>query len=265
MITNKPIDVFSQYKFANPSVFGSSFYLFRNRYFDMTGYGKYTPVMKQAMETEFTQRLHSIAFRATKAECLDLPDTTDVIQRVDLEPAALRAYRQLVKDSYTELQDGAVTITNVLTRLLRLSQLTGGFLGSDEDPRPEQVSSLLDALEEILESVDGQKLVIIARFLPEIRAIEQLLTRKGIRYAIIHGGLNNRAAQVSAFQRCDSAPIPRSHPPAERCPLPACRASRHRWPRMASNGPRPSLRISTCWPALNTCSWCKRLGLGGHG
>ena len=161
VITNKPIDVFSQYKFADPSVFGGSFYIFRNRYFDMTGYGKYTPVMKQAMETEFTQRLHSIAFRATKAECLDLPDTTDVIQRIDLEPAALRAYRQLVKDSYTELQDGAVTVTNVLTRLLRLSQLTGGFLGSDDDPRPEKVSSAkLDALEEILESADGQKLVI---------------------------------------------------------------------------------------------------------
>ena len=201
VITNKPIDVFSQYKFANPSVFGRSFFIFRNRYFDMTGYGKYTPVMKQAMETEFTQRLHSIAFRATKAECLDLPDTTDVIQRIDLEPIALRAYRQLVKDSYTELQDGAVTVTNVLTRLLRLSQLTGGFLGSDEDPRPEQVSSAkLDALEEILESADGQKLVIIARFIPEIQAIEQLLTRKGIRYSIIHGGITDRAAQVSAFQ-----------------------------------------------------------------
>ena len=46
VITNKPIDVFSQYKFADPSVFGGSFYLFRNRYFDMVGYGKYTPVMK---------------------------------------------------------------------------------------------------------------------------------------------------------------------------------------------------------------------------
>ena len=45
VITNKPIDVFSQYKFADPSVFGGSFYLFRNRFFDMTGYGKYTPVI----------------------------------------------------------------------------------------------------------------------------------------------------------------------------------------------------------------------------
>ena len=37
IITNKPIDVFSQYKFVDPSVYGNSFYLFRNRYFDMVG------------------------------------------------------------------------------------------------------------------------------------------------------------------------------------------------------------------------------------
>ena len=37
VITNKPIDVFSQYKFADPSVYGNSFYLFRNRYFDIVG------------------------------------------------------------------------------------------------------------------------------------------------------------------------------------------------------------------------------------
>ena len=58
VITNKPVDVFSQYKFADPQVYGNSFYLFRNRYFDMVGYGNYTPVMKKSMETEFMERLH---------------------------------------------------------------------------------------------------------------------------------------------------------------------------------------------------------------
>ena len=29
--------MFSQYKFADPRVYGNSFYLFRNHYFDMTG------------------------------------------------------------------------------------------------------------------------------------------------------------------------------------------------------------------------------------
>ena len=118
VITNKPIDVFSQYKFADPAVFGSSFYLFRNRYFDMVGYGNYTPVMKKSMEAEFTEKLHSIAFRATKAECLDLPECTDIVQRVELEPAARRVYLQLVKDSYADLSSGSVTVTNVLTKAI---------------------------------------------------------------------------------------------------------------------------------------------------
>jgi SNF2 family DNA or RNA helicase len=47
IITNKAIDVFSPYKFLNPAVFGNSFYAFRNRYFDMTGYCNHTPVMKR--------------------------------------------------------------------------------------------------------------------------------------------------------------------------------------------------------------------------
>ena len=227
VITNKPIDVFSQYKFADPSVYGNSFYLFRNRYFDMVGYGNYTPVMKKSMEAEFTDKLHSIAFRATKAECLDLPEFTDIIQRVELEPAALRTYRQLVKDSYAELAEGSVTVTNVLTRLLRLSQLTGGFIGNDDDPTAEQISTAkLDALSDLIDSCgladfsnrqdqslrdsetqrvsalaeDNRKLVVIARFIPEIHAIGKLLTKKGIRSAQISGEVKDRSAQIEAFQ-----------------------------------------------------------------
>ena len=203
VITNKPLDVFSQYKFADPRVYGPSFYLFRNRYFDLVGYGNHTPVMKRSMEEEFTEKLHSIAFRATKAECLDLPETTDIVQRVELEPNAMRTYRQLVKDSYAELAGDTVTATNVLTRLLRLSQLTGGFLGGDDSSRPEQVSSAkLDALSDIVDSAeqDDRKLVIIARFVPEIHAIGKMLEKKDIRYAQISGEIKDRDAQVASFQ-----------------------------------------------------------------
>lgn len=203
VITNKAIDVFSQFKFVNPAIFGQSFYAFRNRYFDMVGYGNHTPVLKKSMETELTEKLHSISFRATKAECLDLPETTDVIRQVELEPAALRVYRGLVKESYAELSSGEVTAPNILTRLLRLSQLTGGFIGNDETAAVEQISAAkLSALEDILDgaAAEGKKLVIIARFIPEIRAICKLLEKRGLRYSYITGEVKNREEQVSAFQ-----------------------------------------------------------------
>lgn len=203
VITNKAIDVFSQFKFVNPAIFGQSFYAFRNRYFDMVGYGNHTPVLKKSMEAELTEKLHSISFRATKAECLDLPETTDAIRQVELEPAALRVYRGLVKESYAELSIGEVTAPNILTRLLRLSQLTGGFIGNDETAAVEQISAAkLSALEDILDgaAAEGKKLVIIARFIPEIRAICKLLEKRGLRYSYITGEVKNREEQVSAFQ-----------------------------------------------------------------
>lgn len=203
VITNKAIDVFSQFKFVNPAIFGQSFYAFRSRYFDMVGYGNHTPVLKKSMEAELTEKLHSISFRATKAECLDLPETTDVIRQVELESAALQVYRGLVKESYAELSSGEVTAPNILTRLLRLSQLTGGFIGNDETAAVEQISAAkLSALEDILDgaAAEGKKLVIIARFIPEIKAICKLLEKRGLRYSYITGEVKNREEQVSAFQ-----------------------------------------------------------------
>ena len=203
VITNKAIDVFSQYKFVDPTIFGNSFYAFRNKYFDMVGYGGYTPVLKESMKDELIEKLHSIAFRATKAQCLDLPPTTDIIRYIELEPKAMSIYRSLVKDSFAELGKSEVTVTNVLTKLLRLSQLTGGFLGNDEGSVCQQVSkSKLEALEDIVDNAvqSGEKIVVIARFLAEIKAIKKLLEKKHILYSQVSGEVKDRGTQIHSFQ-----------------------------------------------------------------
>lgn len=210
VITNKAIDVFSQYKFINPSIFGKSFYVFRNRYFDMVGYGNHTPVLKKSMKQELSAKLHSIAFRATKNECLDLPDTVDIVRKVELEPKVIKIYESLVKESYAELADGEVTTPNVLTRLLRLSQITGGFIGNDDGDAVQEVSNAkLSVLEDIVDSAlqEGKKLVIIARFVAELKAICKMLNKKGINHSLIMGGVKNREEQVSQFQNDPDVPI----------------------------------------------------------
>lgn len=203
VITNKAIDVFSQYKFLDPTIYGKSFYTFRNRYFDMVGYGKHTPLLKKSMESELKEKLHSIAFVATKAECLDLPETTDIVRYIELEQDAMNIYKHLVRDSFLELKDSKVTATNILTKLLRLSQLTGGFLGDDECKKIHQVSTAkLRALEDIVDDVteSGKKLVVIARFIPEIDKIMNLLSKKKLKFSIITGNVKNRSEQIEKFQ-----------------------------------------------------------------
>ena len=202
VITNREIDVFSQYRFAAPEVFGRSFYSFRCKYFYMGGYGSHTPFFRTTMTDEFLQRLHSIAFRVRKEECLDLPDITEEIRMVDLEPDAAKLYAQIEEESYAEMQDSEVTAANVLTRILRLSQITGGFL-KDDDGNITQVShAKLEALSDIIDSAmeEDEKLVIMGRFVAELDAIEQMLETKKIGYAVVRGGVNDRAEQVASFQ-----------------------------------------------------------------
>ena len=202
-ITNKAIDIFSQYKFLEPTIFGKSFYTFRNRYFDMVGYGNHTPVLKESMKDEFRNKIHSIAFVAKKSECLDLPETTEIVRKIELEPSAMNTYKNLVQDSFAELQNSEVTVTNVLTKILRLSQLTGGFLGDDDGKNVHQISKAkLNALEDIIDDVtsSGKKLVIMARFIPEIDAIKKLLVKKNLSFSVITGDIKNRADEISKFQ-----------------------------------------------------------------
>lgn len=150
LITNKELDVFSEYRFMNSSIFGTSFYSFRNKYFDMVGYGNHIPRFRKWRLEDFLQRMHSIAYRVTKAECLDLPEITEEVRTVTLEPKAMKIYRQLEKESFAELKNGEVTAMNVLTKLLRLSQVTGGHITDDDTGEHHVSTAKLDALSEII-------------------------------------------------------------------------------------------------------------------
>lgn len=209
-VQNGAIDLYSQYRFLDPGVFGANFYAFRNRYCQMGGYGGHEVVGFQHMD-ELTRKEHSIALRVTKAECLDLPGQTFVRRYVQLEPAARRLYTQIARASCAELENGEhVTASIVLTKLLRLMQLTGGFVQADGGDRPQQSGSAkLDALADILEDYvqeAGQKLVVFARFRSEIAAICQLLEQRGIRYGRIDGEvpMDQRGAIVETFQQDSS-------------------------------------------------------------
>ena len=200
-IQNNPLDFFSQYKVLDDSIFGKSFYAFKNEYAVL---GTYNQPIGWRKLPELVKKAHSIAFRVTKAEALDLPDIIDEIRLIALEDKAQKLYKAFVKESYMELSKGEVTATNILTRLLRLQQITGGFIRPDEESeRYEQISSAkLDALEDIIDTAisENKKLVVIARFIPEIREICKMLDKKKVKYAHICGEVKDRAAEVDAFQ-----------------------------------------------------------------
>lgn len=204
-ITNNMLDAYSQYRFLDSSVFGTNFYTFKSRYAEMGGYQQHQ-VIGYKDKDGFIAKLHSVAYRVTKEDALDLPEQTFEKRYVAFSTKDRKLYDEIRRQSVAELENETITAQTVLTKLLRLQQLTGGFTRTDESERVIQVNtSKLDALQDILEDYvleDCGKLVIFARFTAEIGAIEKLLTKLKIKYVSITGAvpISERGAIVSNFQ-----------------------------------------------------------------
>lgn len=181
-VSNSPLDLWSQYRFLSPRVFGTSYFQFEKRHAIMGGpaiNGKPRKLLGYRDLDGIMERAYSIASRATKADALDLPEKIFEQRPVPLSPAEIRAYRQMQYESLTWLGAHEATAPNILTKLLRLQQITGGFLKPDDGGPTQQLgSSKLDALRDIVEDYvleGGQKLVVFFRFRAEGRAICRML------------------------------------------------------------------------------------------
>ena len=185
ILTGTPIqkdtrDIWSQWKFLSPQTFPMSYYAFQNRYAIMGGFEGRQYLGGRNM-TELTRKTHSCGFRIKKEECLDLPEKTFEDYPVELDDKSRMLYKQLQKQSIAELEGSEVTANHVLVRMLRLQQLTGGFLVDDNGERHQVNTAKLEALDDIVESLvmdEGKKLIIFSRFLAEMDAIEAMLKPK---------------------------------------------------------------------------------------
>lgn len=209
-VSQSPLDFYSQYKFLDPNIFGTNYTAFKARYAQTVPLDRNNPykspqkIIGYQHLDELVQKAHSIAFRVTKAEALDLPEETTQPLYVELSGDTQRIYNELRREAIAELSNGTVTAQNVLTKLLRLSQLTGGYV-TDEDGRTHQVGSekmdvFRETLEDLLEA--GKKVVVFARFIPEIQAINRFLGNRGIGYRYITGEVSqaDRGTAVRDFQ-----------------------------------------------------------------
>jgi SNF2 family DNA or RNA helicase len=198
-ITNSPLDAYSQFEFLDPSILGfSSYYGFRNRYALVRRRRINTHAFDEVVGYQRLDELHakitSSGVILKKEECLDLPDKIYLSRRIELSPRQRKIYDQLKKMSVAELDGtGVVTVELALTKLLRLHQITCGFVpvsgpadaldATDEVPRDtERWTAVIDPgggprqreLLALLEETSG-KVIIWANYTYNIDTIYETL------------------------------------------------------------------------------------------
>lgn len=187
-VTQCPQDLFSQYKFLDPTIFGSSFSEFQDRYLKMGGF-KGKKVIGYKNLKEMANKAHSIAFRIKRRDVFNEIPSTHKNVLVNLSKKARKAYDELLYDFITTIGEHTIVTPVVVTKLLRLQQLTGGFLPHPDDPK-KMIRVSYDKLRVVKRLVIQEpqdKIVIVCRFVAEIKSIQKLMNKLSIPCVAIWG------------------------------------------------------------------------------
>jgi SNF2 family DNA or RNA helicase len=181
-ITKSPLDLYSQFLFLNEELLGfRSYYAFCSRYADMvrrtSSSHSYNQILGFRNLEELTESIQPFSYRVTKDECLDLPDKNYIKRSIELTPEQKKMYNQMKKTAVALLDDmEMVTANAVITQLLRLHQISCGFVNTDDGNLVRFKNNRMSELLSILEEVDG-KVIIWANYRHDIMAIEMELAR----------------------------------------------------------------------------------------
>lgn len=211
-ITNTALDLYAQFEFMGKGYSGfSSEEAFRRFYgvFE-TGEGGHESLVGVQNLPFMQERLARYSYIIRKEEALpDLPEKQYDVYEIEMQFKQAEYYREVVEKLSIEIeadladdsQPRAMTINNVLTKLLRLAQITSGFISWSpiHDELGEQVSSggveyftpnpKIEAIREILAAKSWQeKTIIWACFRPDIAYLEAACQADGIDYVSFHGG-----------------------------------------------------------------------------
>jgi len=200
-VIKRPLDSFAQFNFLSEDILGfGNFFSFRNHYAIMGGF-KDKQVINYKNLDDLSDRIASCSYRVTKEECLpDLPPKVYLKRRVPLSAPQLKAYNQMKKDMLVEWKDDVINAPIVLTQLLRLQEIIGGYLPVMEDGKrvgtheiiaPEKNPKFNQVLEVLDESGDSQ-VIVWCRFTAEIDGIYALLKKKGISAEKFYGATKER-------------------------------------------------------------------------
>jgi SNF2 family DNA or RNA helicase len=187
---HSPLDIWAQFQMIDPSILGRSYVRFRSLYAVMGGFEG-----KQVIAYRNTQLLSSIiaphTFHADDS-VLDLPEVLPTnILKFDLSKRERDIYKQLNDEFEVGVEEGTVTISNALVMLLRMQQVTGGWIRPDEAEHSVHLgSSKRDVLfDDILDGLPkGTPVVVFFRFTDEIRDVLREASKRGYSPSVLMGG-----------------------------------------------------------------------------
>lgn len=205
-LAESPLDAYAQYRFLDPSIFGTSYARFKERYQNLDaqksmriGY----PVLDAKQPYKNLDELHdkffSIAFRIPST--VKLPKQKSYIRTFTLSNKETQVYQRMCKDHVIVSKTGEwyCEADNALTFQLRRRQIAGGFLSTVNDTNQKKIFRIGTTRQEVLMDVlaslpTTEPVVIFAQYTYDLRQIKSVCQAIGQSYSELSGRIDTEAA-----------------------------------------------------------------------
>lgn len=169
-----PIDLWAQFRFFAPKVFGKSWRDFEEVYTRTTGYGYRKIVVRKRKLPRLIKLIRSRSHRVEK-DVLKLPPMKRVIARFNLSKKGRTIYDEIEAQSVVDIGTASAIAPIILTKYLRLQQITGGFLPDEYENLKRVDNRKLRKLAKVMDRFPkSKKIVIFTRFLSELEDINTM-------------------------------------------------------------------------------------------
>jgi len=205
-MANNVIDLWPQLRAIGHNGSHRTPFTWRNRYGIMGGWmGKV--VVGVQREEELKTIIDGCAFQAKKVDWLKtLPPKAYYTIQYDMLKAQKDAYKSIYTDRFLEVDDSEITASIVITALMKMQQITSGFMMDDEGKVVYLVEPYnnpkINAVKEVVSDIDG-KVILFAHYRETIRLLQN--SKIGKHVTIIGGMKRDEIAKaVFDFNNDDS-------------------------------------------------------------
>lgn len=190
---DRPTDLFGQIRWLSPIIKK------RPAYHQSTIFGKYQEFFDRyatyyekdniKIATGYknlealTALIEPFTFQIKTEDAVDLPAERHVEIKLDMPAEYRRVYTELRDQMLVKIDENEMSAPSLLTEMLRLHQLTGGFYQPDETPgivMMKQRSPKLDACLELLDEIGDQPVVIFTRFKHDVAILSSAINDRRV-------------------------------------------------------------------------------------
>jgi hypothetical protein len=161
-------------------------------------------------EEHIAKEFGTIAMTVADEDMPDLPPLNIVETKVKLPDAAMTQYRTMGKELFATVEGRSIEAVSPLVATGKLAQMANGFLYGESADDPVSVHSLkIDWLHELVDSLDGEPLLIAYEFIEDLRTIRRAF---GEVPALGNQTSARKASQLVAAWNAGMLPLLAFHP-----------------------------------------------------